>query len=147
MILREVELLYDINYQNIGDRMVGMALVGTVARNAIIGTIITKTIDTLIVSKINRRMEEKRWLRDKKLDLFANLSEELLTLDNSNLENSLRNIKRSFSRLILLLDDKKIISQIDSYVQTINSKKIDDKEINRISLSLIYKLNENIRKA
>lgn len=147
MILREVELLYDTNYQNIGDRMVGMALVGTVARNAIIGTIITKTIDTLIVSKINRRMEEKRWLRDKKLDLFANLSEELLILDNSNLENSLRNIKRSFSRLILLLDDKKIISQIDRYVQTINSKKIDDKEINRISLALIYKLNENIRKA
>lgn len=126
--------------------MLGLALVGTVARNAIVAAIITKTIDTLLVSKINRKFEEKKWLRDKKLDLFGNLSEELLILDNKNLENSLRNIKKNFARLILLLDDKKIIHDIDLYVQRINSTKIDDQQINKISLELIYKLNNNIRK-
>ncbi len=127
--------------------MIGLALIGTLARNAVVGAIITKTIDTLLVSRINRNFEEKKWIRDKKLDLFANLSEELLILDNNNLQNSLRNIKRSFARLILLLDDKKIINEIDSYVQTINSLEIDDRQINKISLELIYKLNNNIRKA
>ena len=54
--------------------MINFALFGTIARSALIGAFGTKAVETLILSKVNNKMESKRWLKTTKLELFSRIS-------------------------------------------------------------------------
>lgn len=60
---------------------ISLALVGQVARNAAFGAIATKVVDTFILSKVNNKIDQKRWIRQSKLEAYAKLSQEILSID------------------------------------------------------------------
>lgn len=134
--------------------MINFALFGTVARSALIGAIVTKAIDTLILSKVNNKMESKRWIRTTKLELFSRISEELLSLDSTNINKNIRKIKHNTAKIVLLLHDKKLIRSIDDYILELvklsdtdfsNKLKLNNK-IKETSMDFIMLLNKNIQK-
>ena len=134
--------------------MINFALFGTVARSALIGAIVTKAIDTLILSKVNNKMESKRWIRTTKLELFSKISEELLSLDNTNINKNIRKIKHNTAKIVLLLHDKKLIRSIDEYILELNKLSDNDfsnkqklnNKIKETSMDFIMLLNKNIQK-
>jgi len=134
--------------------MLSLALFGTVARSAIIGAIVTKAIDTLVISKINNKMETKRWLRTTKLELFSKISEDLLSLDNSNIDQNIRSIKQNTAKIVLLLENKNLIRKIDEHILSlhkltnkdfVNKEKLDN-QIKSVAMDFIMLLNKNIQK-
>ncbi|MCJ8327010.1 MAG: hypothetical protein MJK08_07935 [Campylobacterales bacterium] len=134
--------------------MFSLALFGTVARSAVIGAIITKAIDTLVISKLNNKMETKRWIRTTKLELFSNLSEDLLLLDSENIDEKIRNIKHNSAKIVLLLQNRNLIRKIDDHILAlhnlsnktfINKEKLNNK-IKSESMDFIMLLNKNIQR-
>lgn len=134
--------------------MFSLALFGTVARSAVIGAIITKAIDTLVISKLNNKMETKRWIRTTKLELFSNLSEDLLLLDSENIDGKIRNIKHNSAKIVLLLQNRNLIRKIDDHILAlhnlsnktfINKEKLNNK-IKSESMDFIMLLNKNIQR-
>ncbi|NQY22577.1 MAG: hypothetical protein COA66_05870 [Arcobacter sp.] len=134
--------------------MLSLALFGTVARSALIGAIVTKAIDTLVISKINNKMETKRWLRTTKLELFSKISEDLLSLDNTNINENIRSIKQNTAKIVLLLENKNLIRKIDEHIlalhklsnkKFVNEEKFDN-QIKIIAMDFIMLLNKNIQR-
>lgn len=134
--------------------MFSLALFGTVARSAVIGAIITKVIDTFVISKLNNKMETKRWIRTTKLELFSNLSEDLLLLDNTNIDEKIRNIKHNAAKIVLLIQNKNLIRKIDEHILSlhklsnktfVNEEKLNN-QIKSEAIEFIMLLNKNIQR-
>lgn len=134
---------------------ISLALVGQVARTAAFGAIATKVVDTFILSKVNNKIDQKRWLRQSKLEAFTKLSQEILSIDlNNPKEESLRNIKEYCAKAILLLEDRVLINTIEDYLTyLINlNKTYHDSSKNIISvvdkkgINLVMALNKNLKK-
>ncbi len=134
---------------------ISLALVGQMARTAAFGAIATKVVDTFILSKVNNKIEQKRWLRQSKLEAFTKLSQEILSINlNNPKEESLRNIKEYCAKTILLLEDRVLINRIEDYLtHLINlNKTCDDSSKNMLSIvdkkgiNLVMALNKNLKK-
>ncbi len=134
---------------------ISLALVGQMARTAAFGAIATKVVDTFILSKVNNKIEQKRWLRQSKLEAFTKLSQEILSINlNNPKEESLRNIKEYCAKTILLLEDRVLINRIEDYLShLINlNKTCDDSSKNMLSIvdkkgiNLVMALNKNLKK-
>ena len=98
--------------------MLNVTLLTSVAKSALVGAVATKLVDTLISSKINNKIEQNKWLRNTKLELFSKLTEDILSTDISNIETQLREIKKTSAKIILLINDRKLSDKIENY--TIN---------------------------
>ncbi len=111
---------------------IGLNLLTQVAKNAIVGTITTKVIDSIIVSKINKKNDQLKWVRETKLSFFSKLSEQILSYDllTSNASDE-KKVKEYSTKTMLLLDDKRLINKIESYIN----------ELNKAQRTLIYKEN------
>jgi len=111
---------------------VGINLLGQVAKTAAFGAITGKVIDTVLSSKINKKNDQLKWIRETKLEFFTKLSQEIMSYDLVNSEAQIeRNIKEHVAKVILLIDDKRLILKLEDYIN----------ELNKAKRSLIYKEN------
>lgn len=134
---------------------ISLALVGQVARTAAFGAIATKVVDTFILSKVNNKIDQKRWIRQAKLEAFAKLSQEILSIDLKNLKDeNIRNIKEYSAKTILLLEDRILIKRIEDYLNNLINldKTTHDSSKNMVCLvdkkgiDLVMCLNKNLKK-
>ncbi|MDZ7818063.1 MAG: hypothetical protein U5K55_05355 [Aliarcobacter sp.] len=129
--------------------MLNITLLSSVAKSALVGAIATKIVDTLISTKINNTIEQGKWLRNTKLDLFSKLTEDILSIDLSNVDTQIREIKKTSAKIILLINDKKLSDKMEVYINNLNKYNASKRE-EQITLSLINKdmisyLQRNIR--
>ena len=100
--------------------MLNITLLGSIAKSALVGAVATKIVDTLISTKINNKVEQNKWLRNTKLELFSKLTEDILILDNENFHSQIKEIKRSSARIILLVNDKKLEIKLEDFLNRLN---------------------------
>jgi len=129
--------------------MLNITLLSSVAKSALVGAVATKIVDTLISTKINNTIEQGKWLRNTKLDLFSKLTEDILSIDLSNVDTQIREIKKTSAKIILLINDKKLSDKMEVYINNLNKYNASKRE-EQITLSLINKdmisyLQRNIR--
>jgi hypothetical protein len=129
--------------------MLNITLLSSVAKSAFVGAVATKIVDTLISTKINNTIEQGKWLRNTKLDLFSKLTEDILSIDLSNVDTQIREIKKTSAKIILLINDKKLSDKMETYINNLNKYNASKRE-EQITLSLINKdmisyLQRNIR--
>uniref|UniRef100_UPI0040481254 hypothetical protein n=1 Tax=Aliarcobacter sp. TaxID=2321116 RepID=UPI0040481254 len=129
--------------------MLNITLLTAVAKSAIVGAVATKIVDTLISTKINNKIEQGKWLRNTKLELFSKLTEDVLSTDYSNLQIQIREIKKTSAKIILLINDKKLSNKIEVYINNLNklsiSKREDFSTLSLINKDIISYMQQNIR--
>lgn len=94
--------------------MLAMSLVNT-ATNILIGSVTTKVFDSVVTSKLTQKQEKNKWLREKKLNLFSELSENILTMNCENLVNIKLQVKEVSSKIILLTEDTNLRTNLQNY--------------------------------
>ena len=129
--------------------MLNVTLLTSVAKSALVGAVATKLVDTFVSSKINTKVEQNKWLRNTKLDLFSKLTEDILLIDDGNFHTQIKEIKRSVAKIILLVNDKKLEIKLEDFLNRLNRFSQCDK-IERNALTLVNKdmicyLQKNIR--
>jgi|GEM_PF-1323672 len=137
---------------------VGMNLLGQVAKTAVVSAVSSKVVDTLITSKLNQKSDHTKWLRETKLQLFTQISQEILSFDveKSNAQEE-RNLKEICAKTVMVLDDKKLIYKIEEFISNLNQTQralvfnenntdlIKDFKIN--SMNLVVALNDNLKRS
>ena len=128
--------------------MSALLLVNSIAGNAILGSVSTKIFDSLITSKFTQKNDKKKWIREKKLHLFSELSEEIVSIDCDNLEERQKSVSTLVSKIILLIDDKTLKTTLNNYTFILNEYKCYKSDINLENLNeeLIQTLNSYLRK-
>lgn len=128
--------------------MAVFTLVNSVAGNAIVGSLATKLFDSLVTSKFSQKNDKKKWIREKKLNLFSNLSEEILTIDCDNLEEKRKVINELSSKIILLSEDKSLNRNLKNYSFILNEFECYKSDINLCELNdeLIQTLRNHMKK-
>jgi len=94
--------------------MMALPLVNTTV-NIIVGSITTKIFDSVVTTKLTQKQEKKKWIRDKKLNLFSQLSENILTINCDNLLEKKLQIKEVSSKIILLTEDDSLKTNLQNY--------------------------------
>ncbi len=79
--------------------MLNFTLLTSFARNALVGAVATKVVDTLISSKINHKAEHIKWLRQTKFELFSDLIDDIIFLDENNFAQKSILIRKRFQIL------------------------------------------------
>jgi hypothetical protein len=129
--------------------MLNITLLTSVAKSAFIGAVATKLVDTLISTKINNKVEQGKWLRNTKLELFSKLTEDILSMEYSNVDGQLREIKKTSAKIILLINDKRLTDKIENYITNLNkfdtSKRAEHSTLILINKDMIAYLQKNIR--
>jgi len=120
--------------------MINLTLITSIARSAVVGAIATKLIDIVISTKVNNKIEENKWIRNTKLELFSKLTEDILLIGKENIDGQIREINKTSSKIALLLNDKKITYKIETYINTL----IKLKSTKNIEHSIDYVNNEMI---
>lgn len=110
--------------------MSALALVNTVAGNAILGSVSTKLFDSLISSRFTQNNDKKKWLREKTLNLFSELSHNVTEINCENLEEKQIKIKELVSRINLIIDNKKLKTNLENYSFILNEYECYKSEIN-----------------
>ena len=129
--------------------MLNITLLGSIAKSALVGAVATKIVDTLISTKINNKVEQNKWLRNTKLDLYSKLTEDILLIDFTNIQDQIREIKNTSAKIILLIIDKRLANKIENYINNLNkfnlSKKEEQGTLSLINKDMIAYLQKNIR--
>lgn len=118
--------------------MLNVTLLTSIAKNALVGAVATKLVDTFISNKINNKVEHNKWLRNTKLELFSKLTEDILSLENENFHLQVKEIKRTTAKIIMLVNDKKLEIKFEDFINRLNKFAQNDK-IERNALSLVSK--------
>lgn len=129
--------------------MIALPAINTLASNALIGTIATKLIDSVISSKLSVKQDRKKWLREKKLSSLSLLNDEILNISCENLEEKKITIKTIISRLNLLSENKNFTHTLNNYMYILEEyecykNEIDINNINKELLIAIKKELNNI---
>lgn len=129
--------------------MLNVTLLTSVAKSALVGAVATKLVDTFVSSKINTKVEQNKWLRNTKLDLFSKLTEDILLIDDGNFHTQIKEIKRSVAKIILLVNDKKLEIKLEDFLNRLNrfsqSDKIEKNALSLVNKDMISYLQKNIR--
>jgi len=120
--------------------MINLTLITSIAKSAVVGAIATKLIDIVISTKVNNKIEENKWIRNTKLELFSKLTEDILLIGKENIDGQIKEINKTSSKIALLLNDKKITYKIETYINTL----IKLKSTKNIEHSIDYVNNEMI---
>ncbi len=129
--------------------MLNVTLLTSVAKSALVGAVATKLVDTLVSSKINNKIEQNKWLRNTKLDLYSKLTEEIMLIDDENFKIQLKEIKRISAKIILLVNDRKLEEKVENYINRLNrfsqNEKIERNALSLVNKEMISYLQKNIR--
>ena len=128
--------------------MLNVTLLTSIAKSALVGAVATKLVDTFVSSKINNKTEHIKWLRNTKLELFSKLTEDILLLDSENFNMQIKEIKRSISKIILLVNDKKLEIKLEDFLNRLHkfaqSEKIERNALSLVNKDMIFYLQKNI---
>ena len=129
--------------------MLNVTLLTAVANSALVGAVATKLVDTLISSKINNKIEQNKWLRNTKLELFSKFTEDILSIDTLNIEIQLREIKKTSAKIILLVNDRKVNDKIENYINALikfnENERIEKNALSLVNKDMISFLSRNIK--
>ncbi|WP_419765835.1 MAG: hypothetical protein ACNI28_04335 [Arcobacter sp.] len=128
--------------------MLNLTLFTSLAKSALVGAVASKVVDTLISTKINNKIEQNRWLRNTKLELFSKLTEDILSLESSNIDKQIREINKTSAKIILLVKDKKLTDKLEHYLNSIIKIKASEKSLQGLAFinkDMIVYLQRNIR--
>lgn len=129
--------------------MLNVTLLTSIAKSALVGAVATKLVDTFISTKINTKIEEKKWRRNTKLELFSKFTEDILSTDILNIETQLREIKKTSAKIILLVNDRKLNDKIENYINTLikfnENERIEKNALSLINKDMISFLSRNIK--
>jgi len=128
--------------------MLNLTLFTSLAKSALVGAVASKVVDTLIFTKINNKIEQNRWLRNTKLELFSKLTEDILSLESSNIDRQIREINKTSAKIILLVKDKKLTDKLEHYLNSIVKIKTSEKSLQGLAFinkDMIVYLQRNIR--
>ncbi len=121
--------------------MLAIPFLNSFASNAILGAITTKVLESIITSKTNAKLEQKKWVRNTKLNLFSKLWEEVTLINNNNQVTNYTNIITISSKIILLTNNKPLQIQLENYIFILNEypnyKEINLKQINNELLQVL----------
>ncbi|WP_121626225.1 hypothetical protein [Poseidonibacter antarcticus] len=128
--------------------MSALALVNTVAGNAILGSVSTKLFDSLISSRFTQKHDKNKWLREKTLNLFSELSHNITEINCENLKEKQKLVNELTSKINLLIDDKKLKTNLKNYSFILNEYECYKSEINleHINEELINTLRLHVKK-
>lgn len=138
---------------------VGVSLLGQVVKTAAFGAVATKIIDSVVTSKINKKNEKNKWVRETMFQSFTQLSQEVLSYDIVESEAaSEKNIKELIAKIVLLTDDRRLVIKLESYINQLNKTKraliykdnyCDEliEKFNNEGLNLVVALKNNLKKA
>lgn len=123
-------------------------LVNSAVGSALIGTVTTKLFDSLVGSKFSYKSDKKKWLREKKLNLFSELSEEVISINCENLTVKKDKIQKIISKIVFLIDEKNLTKKLKNYLFILEEYECYKSDINLTSINeeLIRSLNINIKK-
>jgi len=133
---------------------IGLGLIGSVVRTAAFGVIAGKVFDSLVLSKINDSNDNKKWLRQIKLETYSLFCDKILTARIGTLSNEdFLQLRKCATKTILLIEDKTLIDQINNYLLTSNlmfstNEEVNQQEItkfNKNGLNIIQLLNRNLK--
>ena len=129
--------------------MLNIALFTSVAKSALVWPFSSTILFTSISKYISNKVEQGKWLRNTKLELFSKLTEDILSIEDSNIDNQLREIKKTSAKIILLINDKKLTDKIENYINNLNkfniSKRPEHSALTLINRDMISYLQRNIR--
>ena len=128
--------------------MSALALVNTVAGNAILSSVSTKLFDSLISSRFTQKNDKNKWLREKTLNLFSELSHNITEINCENLKEKQKLVNELTSKINLLIDDKKLKTNLKNYSFILNEYECYKSEINleHINEELINTLRLHVKK-
>lgn len=128
--------------------MLNVTLLTSVAKSALVGAVATKLVDTFISTKINNNIEQKKWLRNTKLELFSNLIDDMYSLNKENYDEKIVQVRRNIAKIILVLNDKKLSINLENYLERLNqlkSRNIEDRSFYELNQKMITHLKTNIK--
>jgi len=128
--------------------MLNVTLLTSVAKSALVGAVATKLVDTFISTKINNKIEQNKWLRNTKLELFSNLIDDMYLLNQENFDEKIVQIRRNIAKIILVLNDKKLSINLENYLERLNqlkSRNIENKSFYELNQKMITYLKANIK--
>ncbi|PLY05945.1 MAG: hypothetical protein C0625_11485 [Arcobacter sp.] len=127
--------------------MLSLSLVNS-ATNILVGSITTKVFDAIVTTKLTQKQEKKKWIRDKKLNLFYQLSENILTINCNNIFEKQKTIKELSSKIILLTEDKNLKINLLNYAFILNEYESYKSDINldQLNHELVQTLSKYIMK-
>lgn len=137
---------------------IGINLLGQVAKTAAFTAISNKVVDTLVTSKINKKNDHNKWLRETKLQLFTQISQEILSFDvDTSSASEERKLKEICAKTIMVIDDKNLIYNIQEFINNLdktqrslifNNNKDDlIKDFKAKSMDLVVALNNNLKRS
>ena len=83
------------------------AIISTVG-SSILGSVATKTFDSLVTSKYTSKSDKKKWIREKILILFSELTSEVDSITCINLEEKRTKVRQLISTINLLVENRKL---------------------------------------
>lgn len=129
--------------------MLNVTLLTSVAKSALVGAVVTKIVDTLISSKINNKIEQNKWIRNTKLELFSKLTEDILSTDSTNISIQLREIKKHQQKIVLLINDRKLSDKIENYTNVLmkfnENERVEKNALSLVNKDMISFLSRNIK--
>lgn len=125
-----------------------LAIAESTIGSAIIGSLATKTFDSLVGSKFTQKSDKKKWIREKTLNLFSELSSEIASINCDNLEEKQKAVRDLTSRINLLIDDKKLKTNLENYSFILNEYECYKSDINleHLNEELINTLKAHVKK-
>lgn len=110
--------------------MLNITLFTSVAKSALVGAVATKLVDTLIsTQKLIVKLNKANGLEIQNQNyLHSKLTEDILFIESSNVEEQLREIKRTSAKIILLVNDRKLTEKIESYINHLNKYNISKRQ-------------------
>ena len=129
--------------------MLNVVLLTNVEKSALVGAVVTKIVDTLISSKINNKIEQNKWIRNTKLELFSKLTEDILSTDSTNISIQLREIKKTSAKIVLLINDRKLSDKIENYTNVLmkfnENERVEKNALSLVNKDMISFLSRNIK--
>ncbi len=133
---------------------VGIGIIGTIVRTAAFGALAGKILDTLILSKVNRNIDKRQWLRQTKLETYSLFCDKIIFARTGSLTNDeFMDLRACATKTILLIEDKKLIQNINNYLYTSNLMYSTDEnfsqnditKLKRHGFEIIHLLNQNLK--
>ncbi len=128
--------------------MAVLTLINSTAGTAIIGIVTTKLFDSLVGSKFSYKNDKKKWLREKELDLFSELSEEIISVNCENLSVKKDKIQKTISKILFLVENEDLTRKLKNYLFILEEYECYKNHIDLISINdeLTKDLNIYIKK-
>jgi len=125
-----------------------IALAESAIGSAIISSLATKTFDSIVTTKFKNNSDKKKWIREKTLHLFSELSSEVSSINCDNLKEKQKNVRDLTSKINLLTDDNKLKTILENYSFILNEYECynDDINLEHLNNELINALKNSMKK-